>query len=995
MAAVRFRVSMMACSIAMVLGCAIAQAQGDTSAKVAVNIEAQPILGALQAFGKQTGVQVLFRSEDVGVGHVKTPRVSGQLSAREALERLLKNTRLKYEFVNEHTVRVASATSVVAGAGDPPGDDTKKEVGKSASWEFRSGEVDQGPAGARLAGNESSKPENVKLEEVVVTGTHLSGVSDTAVTVRAYTNQQIQRSGQATIADFLNQLPDVSTSSNALTGQLPGTTTVQLHGLPAGTTLTLIDGRRVETSYNGYFDLGNVPLSAVDHIDVLPVGASAIYGADALGGAVNVVLRKHYDGLEANATVTTMNGATDKGASIAWGHTFGAGSISMLGTVQQTGELDGSARSETSATVFPAGAPTFIYVSDSCFPGNVYSLTGQNLPGLTGPEAAIPGGVSGKPTLQQFASTTGTVNSCNVWRDHLITPASTRTGLLVSADYQFDDSATVFSQLITSRMTVRGLEGWALTGFGGSFGQTVLGASNPYNPFGEDVGVSFAYQGMPSYFRTTSTFVRPLLGIRGDLGSRWNYEATAYWSYDRLDEEVAPSADPVLFAGALASADPKAALNPFSTSAPGSPELLGSLVPPAAKDRFDAKSLDVQAILRGAIAGLPAGAVDTAFGADYRKDSQNVEQFLQNQLELARNVYAVFAEARVPLIASRAVGDLSSIVAGRYDHNSDFGGKPTWQATLTWEPTRDLSLAAGHGTSYRAPQLQEIGGAPTFLPAYSIGVTDPLRNNEPVVASVTQGRNPGLQPETGKSTTFSVSYRAKESTGFKATLTDFTLDISRYIGEPTLNTVVDNPDLFPGSVVRGPPGTPGTPGPITAINDLFYNYGDLHVAGLDADLGYIRNISVGSIAAAVSISNIYSWRSALTPGQPQQSYLGQAVYAGAGWAPRWKATTAVTWTHHGLSFGVLGRYTGRYRDYQDFAPNTNELGNVWIWDLNTRYDFPLGHGSKNDARSFYIAGVVTNVFNRTPNFSYGAYPFDPSIYDIRNRMFTITVGMRL
>src|SRR6266853_6096540 len=113
----------------LVLACASVHAQSDASAKnvpakVVVNIEAQPLRGALRAFGEQTGLQVLFRSEDASIAGVTTQAVAGELSAQEALDRLLAKTGLKYEFVNKHTVRISSAARPLSAIGARDGGDS-------------------------------------------------------------------------------------------------------------------------------------------------------------------------------------------------------------------------------------------------------------------------------------------------------------------------------------------------------------------------------------------------------------------------------------------------------------------------------------------------------------------------------------------------------------------------------------------------------------------------------------------------------------------------------------------------------------------------------------------------------------------------------------------------------------------------------------------------------------------------------------------------------
>ncbi len=158
--------------------------------------------------------------------------------------------------------------------------------------------------------------------------------------MRSYTREDIEQSGRTTIADFLDNLPDVSTSSNALTSTfLAGSTSVQLHGLPVGTTLTLLNGHRVETSYNGFFDLSSIPVAVVEKVELVPVGASAIYGADALGGAVNIVTRKNFNGFEVEGNLSHFAGVNDTSFHVDWGKSWDRGNLLVVGTFQDTGEL--------------------------------------------------------------------------------------------------------------------------------------------------------------------------------------------------------------------------------------------------------------------------------------------------------------------------------------------------------------------------------------------------------------------------------------------------------------------------------------------------------------------------------------------------------------------------------------------------------------------------------------------------------------------------------
>src|SRR5205823_11906889 len=113
---------------------------------------------------------------------------------------------------------------------------------------------------------------------------------------------------------------------------------------------------------------------------------------------------------------------------------------------------------------------------------------------------------------------------------------------LLSGHYEITDSVDLFAEVIASHSTVRFHAGLQIAG--SSFGGTTLGASNPYNPFGQDVGVSFSYEGLPIITETSENLVRPLIGVRGAVFSGWHYEVVAYTSKDRLSIDAPSGIDP-------------------------------------------------------------------------------------------------------------------------------------------------------------------------------------------------------------------------------------------------------------------------------------------------------------------------------------------------------------------------------------------------------------------------------------------------------------------
>src|SRR5258708_24638036 len=231
-----------------------------------------------------------------------------------------------------------------------------------------------------------------QLEEVVVTGSRIPlAAQERAQDVTIFTRADIDRSGQTTLTDFLNTISDVSVGSTENLFQNPvGGTSVTLHGLPVGTTLVLINGRRVESSpaqarggtANVFFDLNNIPFAAVERVAIVSEGSSAVYGSDAIGGVVNIVLHNNFDGLDTKLTYGGAEGTRDGNASVFWGRKFEGGSLSAMATYQDRTALNGVDRGEILRGADPGGSMNFSnFYRYSCSRGNVLFPNGFSFDG--------------------------------------------------------------------------------------------------------------------------------------------------------------------------------------------------------------------------------------------------------------------------------------------------------------------------------------------------------------------------------------------------------------------------------------------------------------------------------------------------------------------------------------------------------------------------------------------------------------------------------------
>jgi iron complex outermembrane receptor protein len=285
-----FRSLLFCCVLIMANGAVLADAPVLNANTLQTPIGPQSLATALQAWAQQSGVQVLYATE-LAAG-LKSQGTPTGLTATESLEHILAGTGLEYRILNARTISVIARASK-----------TSKSPSSSPGDSSLLAQADQGPSSPPAT--VASEP-NSKLEEVVVTGTSIPGVQPSASPVAIYTRADIEKTGATTVEQFFDRLPANFNSlrANAIAGtgaegNLEGVNGIDLRGLGVGTTLVLIDGRRLAPSSSGRTpDISMIPLSAVERIEILKDGASAIYGSDAVGGVVNFILRSDFQGAE-------------------------------------------------------------------------------------------------------------------------------------------------------------------------------------------------------------------------------------------------------------------------------------------------------------------------------------------------------------------------------------------------------------------------------------------------------------------------------------------------------------------------------------------------------------------------------------------------------------------------------------------------------------------------------------------------------------------------
>jgi len=318
----------LAAGVCMVAVAAPAQAQTRT-----YQIPAGSLQSALDAYARQSGRQVIYRVDDVR--GARSPGARGNLTADAALDAILRSTGFAARADTSGAIAIVRS------------DETASSLG-------------EGGAQSAAANDESAEPGE---EEIVVTGTRIAASRGKFSPVTVTTRDELDLAGVTNVSDYFAQLPQnfgggaSPESSVAGSAAGAGAAGINLRGLGNEATLVLLNGRRLAPGglVGTFFDVSAIPLSAIERIEVVPDGASAIYGSDAIAGVANIILRRDFTGFETRTALSTPTEGKSGGVSV--GHTYGYSDkgLSALITYQYSyeDELDSREKSYASGLLDP------------------------------------------------------------------------------------------------------------------------------------------------------------------------------------------------------------------------------------------------------------------------------------------------------------------------------------------------------------------------------------------------------------------------------------------------------------------------------------------------------------------------------------------------------------------------------------------------------------------------------------------------------------------
>ncbi len=885
------------------------EAGEEAGEKIQVSIERQPIRGALEQFANQTGLQVVLRDEDVQADRLIATRVAGQLSAQQALGRLLSGTDLRYEFVNEHTVRISRVQQ------------TSRAV--PAARQMRLAHVAGTSEAGQPGSQEENKPNPTKgIPEMLVKGkrssnTDIERTEDDVQPYVVYDAETIERSMTTNLEEFLktrlpmNTVADTNAQQTLLNGN---TSSINLRGLGTDETLVLVNGRRMPGVFTGRElgqpDINGIPLSAVERVEILPATASGIYGGGATGGVVNIILKSDYNALELSTnydnTFDTDSAKRRFDATLGFALEGGRTNVLLTGSYSDSNSLlvgdrnfverayelylDNTQEDFTGGFSPPLGSTTNIKAYGFFGPELVLIDPNGGAPvGLGSLIAHVPLGYAGLATdgVAPLAATAGSYN------------------INLPADVQGLKSGIVNNPVVTSfsanirRQFTDRIEGFIDLSRNNNEGRVPYGSNNTSidlfpglggNPFNNFIQVTFPMPGLEFDRNFTSETTAATGGLIVRLPGEWLGQLEYSWSRARSEiEETSPIFNSSIFSALLTGElDIFRDLN--VATADFSPYLLDS--PNSFRGPFDNTRTSTTLRLAGPVLELPGG--DLTLSAFYenrqseaddalvRLQDASTEEYMETIYPYrSRSAESLSLEATAPLISPRnarpGLHALDLQAAVRYDdyriNGVELGVVPRDQLDdversvaelnsadytvgLRYAPIEDIALRASFGTGFLPPTVAQI------IPSTSTGsvrLVDPERGGTSMTLTGidrTSGGNPNLDPEKSESLSVGAIFTPRVLPGLRLSV-DFTeIRKNNEIANVQAQTILDYAvmfGLFGDRVTRGPltqadmePPLNYTAGPITAIDFSSINIASTTVRAWDVQLDYLFDTTLGS-----------------------------------------------------------------------------------------------------------------------------------------------------
>lgn len=889
------------------------------------------------------------------------------------------------------------------------------------------------------AAKSDPESEPVKLDAFVTTGTRIgTAASQSDMPVTVVSRAQFEHTSFVEVADLLKTLPAFTGAGNlndSSTNGGDGSRYVDLRGLGSQYTLVLLNGRRL--AYSGVQNIVNVnqiPVTAVERVEVLASGASAVYGTDAIGGVINVITRKMNGG-----ELSAYYGDTDhqtalsrRQFALSWGGSEGR--IDFVVGAQyykQNGiyssDFDWSRQPGTTGNNFP------------------YTMTYPNslfTPGATGSSSYVvkwkpsEGGPRDATTIADFRPYNGKLPDLanpdaggDMFPFFLFTPLirpEERWNVSAFTNFHLNDDTTFYAdvmynysysynQLAPAAQPMRNTIVIPATNY---WNQRIFGASAvPITTGG------WRLLGLGTRIDTnevTSGWFN--FGVKGKIRD-WRYELSNTFTQENRQDLNGNGGSITVLNQLLALTTPDA-FNPF-TSNPATNAGYWGQIRRDAYTNVRSRMMNTELSVHGPLFAVPAGEAQGALTVNYqnqsaysRPDAQALEgsagwNRVGEATEGSRRIYGAAAELQAPLTK-----EVSLRVAGRWDHYSDFGNARVWQAAARYQPAKELVLRASFGKGYIAPSILQLyeGEQETNPTLY-----DPTtKNSDGTWGSARQigmSRigNRALKSEQANSYNAGFAWSPPEVRGLTVSVDYYRIEQKDVIAsaESTATRLIDEfwsslgaTDAARDAAARIPARRDAAIAAIAARTGIVLEYSDVGgdaglggidfinrayrsnlslntTEGVDVNLNYVRSLQDwGNLTLDWNNSFMFHSRQRSFAGAPDEEFAGSYSAAAEGGWPKFRSRFSPTWTFKALQVTAAVNYlSGLKLDDFDSSYDRDALPSWTTYDAQISYQLPWFHTT--------VAIGCENIGNKPPQQTSLATNNDTpaGLYDVKGRYY--------
>jgi iron complex outermembrane recepter protein len=898
---------------------------------------------------------------------------------------------------------------------------------------------------------------------VEVTGSNIKRIADEgALPVQVITAADIEKLGVATAEQLLSKISAAGNGIDGLTTNqgsdflnstsqrsLPnnGASGASLRGLGAQYTLVLLNGRRVSShALNGKsVDLNTIPLNALQRVEILKDGASAIYGTDAIGGVINFILKRDYTGVEvaASADVTEEGGGNIyRGSVLAGFGDLANDRFNLMASLSYAtnNRLRGSQRDfhngyqpERGLAPDTTGTPfaTLGVAAGTAISSNITSLPGfpavpsgynrVNLLALTGECNTITDTYAYRGDVTGFPRS----NAACVYdygRQWSLMQPVDRLNSVVRGVFALTPEHNVFAEMVASRVksaveytpiqiTNRNYPAFITNSAGqqvrAPYYQDLTGIVPGFNNALPERIRWRCIECGPRQQETTTDAFRALLGMEGNF-SGWDYKLGLASGQSKAQTVLG---DGNMLSDNLTAALATGLINPFlrpgQTQTPEAMALIESAKARGLKlygGKSNSTTLD--ASVASDLMTLPAGPLSLATGLELRKEGYRFQEDQTGQPvvlgvsapadldKVSRDIRAVFAELQVPITK-----DLSTQLAVRHDRYSDFGSTTNPKVGIRWAPTKQVVLRGSYSTGFHAPDFDALYGGDS-IGQFNSDINDPVlcpTGNEPVGCgirpAITGTSNPNLKAEKAKQ--YSIGVLLQPLPSVSASIDYWNIETSNRIGALSGQLLVAQYTRYSQYVIRDP-----ATNEITEVISPTFNIAGDKLSGVDLNVSATGQAWGGRLTATLDGTYNKSFKSRFSDADPWVERVGQFGDSTYGFdlRIRWKHTTSLTYATGPWS-GTLSQsfVSGYYAEVDGFGssvtpPNApKRIGSYTLYNLTATYT-----GIKN----LTMTAGIKNLLNTAPPFSnhnvdnVAGAGWDGRVGDPRGRSYLLTASYK-